>query len=64
MPFQIRDVKTVTYKIVETNDGVFRVWPDGDIEFYDPDLDYIWADEDRLDPQFVQELRDLYGDGE
>jgi hypothetical protein len=57
---KIIKVTTVHYKVVETEDGIFRVWPDGDIEFYDPDLDYIWCDEDRYDPDFVDELRNLY----
>ena len=56
---KIIKVTTVNYKVVETEDGLFRVWPDGDIEFYDPDLDY-WCDEDRYDPDFVDELRNLY----
>ena len=57
---KIIKVTTVHYKVVETEDGIFRVWPDGDIEFYDPDLDYIWCDEDRYDPDFVDELLDLW----
>ena len=57
---KIIKVTTVHYKVVETEDGIFRVWPDGDIEFYDPDLDYIWCDEDRYDPDFVDELRGLW----
>lgn len=57
---KIIKVTTVHYKVVETEDGIFRVWPDGDIEFYDPDLDYIWCDEDRYDPDFVDELHNLY----
>ena len=57
---KIIKVTTVHYKVVETEDGLFRVWPDGDIEFYDPDLDYIWCDEDRYDPDFVDELRGLW----
>ena len=60
MHSKIIKVTTVNYKVVETEDGLFRVWPDGDIEFYDPDLDYIWCDEDRYDPDFVDELRNLY----
>ena len=60
MHSKIIKVTTVNYKVVETEDGIFRVWPDGDIEFYDPDLDYIWCDEDRYDPDFVDELLDLW----
>jgi len=60
MHSKIIKVTTINYKVVETEDGIFRVWPDGDIEFYDPDLDYIWCDEDRYDPDFVDELRNLY----
>ena len=60
MHSKIIKVTTVHYKVVETEDGIFRVWSDGDIEFYDPDLDYIWCDEDRYDPDFVDELHNLY----
>ena len=60
MHSKIIKVTTVNYKVVETEDGIFRVWPDGDIEFYDPDLGYIWPDEDRYDPDFVDELCNLY----
>ena len=60
MHSKIIKVTTINYKVVETEDGIFRVWPDGDIEFYDPDLDYIWCDEDRYDPDFVDELLDLW----
>ena len=61
MHSKIIKVTTVHYKVVETEDGIFRVWPDGDIEFYDSDdANYIWCDEDRYDTDFVDELRNLY----
>ena len=63
MHSKIIKATTINYKVVETEDGFFRVWPDGDIEFYDPDLDYIWCDEDRYDPDFVDELRGFPGVG-